>query len=355
MDLKQLKQYIYENSDIESLLEKLNCTNIHHEQLGSLICARLPDVFNSDNPRSIQIKNNEQLNGSIRSRSINGDIYSVVGYLLYGTEEFEEVKDYIYDIAKDICSYLEYDIKSFNRKEKRKDWNYFLRPIQKKRKKQEISIQKNEVADESLLDLYESYLHVEWYNEGINQKTAIEFNIGYDRNTDRITVPIYDEDSNLVGVKGRCVSYSFEKDKKYIALIPFKKTIELFNLHKAMPYIKEKNQVIVFESEKSCLRCWQWGIKNCVAIMGGDLSPNQIVKLKKIAINTEIIFMFDADKTTHQVYLEASKIKNRIVKVMVDTNNLLNHVEKDSPTDLGIEVFEKLYFYHTYKIPQRGD
>jgi len=355
MDLKLLKKRIYEEDKIETLLDSLNCEHIKSEQSGNLIVAQLPD---GDNKRSIQIKNNENLTANIRSKGIGGNIFSIVGYILYNAATFEEVRENLYQIIQYICNTLDYELEYFNQvEEKKTDWNWFLRNVQKDRKKEfkldEIPI--NKVLNENILNQYIDYLYIDWWKEGINEKTRRFYKIKFDLRTNRIIIPIYNE-SGLIGIKGRYI-YKDEKEEKnsdipkYFPLYNFYKSIELFNLDKAKEYILQKKQVIIVESEKSCIKAWRWGIKNCVGLMGGDLSPTQVYILKKLGIDIEYIFMydkdkFDNDKKEKNMMLQIKQVRNRVIKIMNDRNDLLNIKEKHSPTDLGKDIFTKLLNNH---------
>ncbi len=357
MDLKLFKKRIYEEEKIETLLDSLNCENIKHEQNGKLICAQLPD---GDNKRSIQIKNNENLTANIRSKGISGNIFSVVGYILYNATTFEEVKENLYQIIQYICNTLDYELEHFNKEpeEKKTDWNWFLRDVQKDRKKEFKldNIPINKVLDRNILNQYIPILHEKWYKEGINFKTRKMFDICYDLRSNRIVFPIYNEEG-LIGVKGRYIYKSKEEElnsdiPKYLSLYSFYKSIELFNLNKALESILKNRQVIIFESEKSCIKTTQWGISNCLAIMGSDISPVQIYKLKKLGIDVEIIFMFDVDKSKEFILKQIKQIKHRVIKIMIDKDKLLNKETCDSPTDKGEFVFKQLLKNNIYK---RGD
>ena len=96
----------------------MDCKKIHYEQNESLICAGLPDSHNSNNPRTIQIKNTESLTSYIRSRDIEGDLFSIAGYILYDCQCFDDVRENLYHIVQWICNVLEYDIYSFEKKPK---------------------------------------------------------------------------------------------------------------------------------------------------------------------------------------------------------------------------------------------
>jgi DNA primase len=360
MDLKLLKKKIYEEEKIETLLDSLNCENIKLEQSGNLIIAQLPD---GDNKRSIQIKNNENLTANIRSKGISGNIFSIVGYILYNATTFEEVRENLYQIIQYICNTLDYELEYFNGEpeEKKTDWCYFLRNVQKDRKKDfKLSdIPTNKVLNENILNQYIDYLYIDWWKEGISERTRKLYKIKFDLRSNRIVIPIYNE-FGLVGIKGRYVYKDRNEEEnndipKYFPLYNFYKSIELFNYDKALEYIKQQKQVIIMESEKSCIKAWQWGIKNCVGIMGGDISPAQIYKLKKIGIDVEFIFMPDKDKFDNGdkekiLIQQVNQIKNRIVKIMNDKDNLLRIDKKHSPTDLDKETFIKLLNEYTIKV-----
>lgn len=359
MDLKELKRQIYKDENIIPLLESLGCPYIKTEQSGKLITCGLPDGFNSTNKRTVQVKNNENLTAYIRSRNISGNIFNIVGYILYDCVEFEDVKKNLYQIVQYICNTLNYEPENFKSKKiEKKDWLYFLRPIQKERKKELTldQIPENKPLNINVMEQYINYLHIDWYNQGITEETRKIFNIRFDLCSNRIVFPVHDLQGNIIGVKGRYIGEESEDIPKYIYLYPFHKSIELFNLHRAYKKIQETKKVIIFESEKACMLAWQWGYYNCLGLMGSDISPVQIYKLKKLGLDIEIIFMFDADKDwldeekTKQIKKQIKQIKNREIKVMYDRNKLLSKEGKESPTDKGKEVFEELLNKYTYKI-----
>jgi DNA primase len=349
MDLKLLKQRIYEEEKIDTLLESLNCENIKFEQSGNLIVAKLPD---GDNKRSIQIKNNENLTANIRSKGINGNIFSVIGYILYNAITFDEVRENLYQIIQYICNELNYEWHDFKgeKKEDKVDWNWFLRSVQKDRKNEFKldNIPVNKVLDENIMNQYIPILHEKWYQNGINFKTRKLFDIGYDLRSDRIIFPVHNKNGEIVGIKGRAIDDSDEK--KYIYLYPCSKSIELFNYHRAIEWIQKYKKVYILEGAKSSMFSTQWNVKNCVSIEGDSLSPGQVYLLKKIGIDIELIFLFDSDKDINFIKQQVGQIRNRDIKVLKQDNGLLNINNKESPVDLGKEVYLKLIGEHLVEI-----
>ena len=343
MDLKEIKQRIYDNQSLPTLLEALDCEHIHEEQGGQLIVCQLPPKFNSDNRRSVQIRNNESLWGYIRSRGITGDIYSIVGYILYELTDFDAVKENIYDIKQWICKTLNYEEDTWNGTIT-KDWNSWLRQIQKSRPRDVYEIE-NEVLDESVLDRYIPHPHILWINDGISAQTQQQFGVAYDLDSDRIVYPVHNKHGELIGVKGRYVG----KDKeildnwKYMPLEPWAKGIELYNSHRAAEYIRARNEVIVVESAKSCMRLTQWGYPNVVSIEGFPMSQTQVKLLKEL--RATIVLALDKDVDIKQVKDAVKCVKSRLVYIVYDTENILSG--KDSPTDYGQKAWEKLYSTRT--------
>ena len=56
---------------------------------------------------------------------------------------------------------------------------------------------------EKILSYFEPYVNDMFCEDGVGYDTQVEFEIGYDEFTNRITIPIRDDLGNLVGVKAR--------------------------------------------------------------------------------------------------------------------------------------------------------
>ena len=210
---------------------------------------------------------------------------------------------------------------------------------------------------EKVLTYYKNYVNDLFYNDGVDYSTQREFEIGFDLQTLRYTIPIRDEIGTLVGVKGRYYKKD-DSEEKYIYLEPCSKSKILFGLHKTMQYIKEKNEIIIVESEKSVLVLWSKGIRNVVAIGGHDLSKTQVEKITRLGVS-EVILCYDEDVNRQdngiinkKDYLkEANKfIEQLTISAMVDINgNILNR--KESPCD-NMDNFYKMY--EDRKVLQNG-
>lgn len=114
-----------------------------------------------------------------------------------------------------------------------------------------------EYLDESILEKY-SYFHPYQFERGLTEDIIKKFKIGYNKDTNSITFPVWDEHSHLVGITERRV------DTKYF-YIPDKMNKPIYLLN----YIKDENitEVVVCESQLDALKCWTWGIP-AIALFG---------------------------------------------------------------------------------------
>lgn len=357
-ELKEIKRKIFEEEVIADLLQALECESIDTEQGGRLYTAQLPTSFDSKNKRAVQIRNTESLTSHIRNKGIKGDIYNVIGFILYRAETFNELRERLFDIKKWIYETLGWESLEEETEEefdaKKKDYNVWLKNLKKKRqyytsndKRRKI----NKAISEMNLNRYLNYPQWHFRKDGILSHTQREFGVAYDVFTDRIIYPVYNKLGQLCGVKGRYVGedkYVAEM-KKYLYLIPCDKSIELYNLHRALPYIKEQNEVLVFESAKSVMLAHQYGFKHSVSIEGNELSEYQAFLLKEL--NVKIIFCFDEDMKKDHIVKQSQLIKNRLVFAIIDKDKLLQ--KKMSPVDAGKTIWSILYHYNKYKINKR--
>ncbi|WP_144459204.1 DNA primase [Bacillus pumilus] len=349
-ELKAIKERIFDEGQIKQILSDIGCWNIQNEQKGKLIVAGLPD---GDNERSVQIKNTPALAANIRSKGIAGDIYDVISYIVFEAQSDEERVKSLNKSKFWICKkygYLEY-IDEFYKttlKDQRPNLNKWLNTLKNKRNETPLPLENNtiEISYENQFGILP---YLDWYKSGLHLSTQKYFEIGFDIRSERVTFPIHNAAGQLIGVKGRyCGQDSkIEEKYKYLYVLPCNKSIELFNYHRALPHIKENQEVIVVEGAKTTMFLTQWGYKNCVSIEGDTLSEEQINLLKELGLNVTYTFAFDKDKMTDFVLAEANKLKGRVKYGIYDTESLLE--DKDSPTDRGKAVWNKLYS-NKYKI-----
>lgn len=200
-----------------------------------------------------------------------------------------------------------------------------------------------------------------WLEEDISQEVLNSAGIGYYPGNTQITIPHYDINNRLIGIRGRTLSQEdAEKYGKYRPLfinqISYAHPLgmNLYNLNNSKDNISKLGKVIIFESEKSALKYQSYfGTENdiSVACCGSNISSYQMQLLLNLGAK-EIIIAFDKQftdlnseecnqwkKKLLKIY---DKYKNEVlVSFMWDKFNLLDY--KSSPIDEGVEKFLYLY------------
>lgn len=200
----------------------------------------------------------------------------------------------------------------------------------------------------------------DWEREGILPEVSRRNMIGYYPGKEQITIPHFDMNGRLVGIRGRALSTE-EADRfgKYRPLVVGKQmynhplSMNLYNLNNSKGNIEQVKMALIFESEKSCLQYQSfYGRENdiSVAVCGSSLSRYQVELLRKLGVR-ELILGFDRQfqEIGDEEFI---KLKNKLVHLYNKYNNLIkitaifdkNQITpyKASPTDQGKEIFEQL-------------
>lgn len=201
---------------------------------------------------------------------------------------------------------------------------------------------------ESTLDKYSIERVPEWEAEGISQDTIREFDIRIDKGGNRIIYPVRDSDGNLINIKGRTRYQDYKKMRiaKYKNYYPVNGLDYFQNLDRAKPYILEADEIIIFESIKSVMKCYDWGIKNVVSAETHALTDGQIKEILQLGCSN-VVVAFDKDVEFHSAKEREMRRQMNKLKIfsnlyyIYDQTNILG--EKDSPADMGEENWEFLY------------
>ncbi|MBO5349034.1 MAG: toprim domain-containing protein [Clostridia bacterium] len=323
MNITELKQHIFQNSLQRKILEELGLHNIR-EDSNKIQCSNI----DGDNPTAICIyKNNVDLMVTNYTRDIkdkynNSDIIALVEFVK--NYDFAEAVQWIQKVLdidnkpakKEITEQDKLDY-IFNNS------NYILDD-----KQDEVLLP---AISEDYLNAYLSWNNTEFYKDNISYETQAEFELGIDVFSHRITIPIRDELGRLVGIKGRRVwDVIDEYNPKYLYLYNCEKSKILYGLYKTLPFIKERNEVIICESEKGVMQLWSYGFKNSVSIGGHSLSDWQVRRIEDLDV--DIVIAFDEDVENDIIFEEAKKFltENKIYYIN-DIENILNI--KESPMD----------------------
>ena len=170
-------------------------------------------------------------------------------------------------------------------------------------------------------------------NRGLKQETAEYFGVGFFHGrgsmSERVVIPIHNEDGALVAYAGRSVD---DSEPKYKLPAGFKKSLVLFNLHRALQ--TKSKIVIVVEGFFDCMKIFQAGFPYAVALMGSALSEHQ----EKLLVENfdRVVVMLDGDEGGRSA---TSEIALRLVrKVFVQ---VIEMPEGKQPDQLSSEELQK--------------
>ena len=176
---------------------------------------------------------------------------------------------------------------------------------------------------------------------GLSGATIAEFGLGCCNNGSmkgRIVIPIHNADGQLVAYVGRWPGDPPEDTPKYKLPAGFRKSEELFNLHRALQADPSMPLVIV-EGFFDCLHLCQNGIARVVALMGCQLSHAQEELLAAhLQPGDHIILMLDEDDAGRagREYALQRLATRAFVKVFGYGR------EGQQPTDLSAEELQSL-------------
>lgn len=195
------------------------------------------------------------------------------------------------------------------------------------------------------LDKFSDEIPEEWLAEDMTEEALRTYNIRIDHNANRIVYPVFDSNNNFIGVKGRTRVKAY-KELGLSKYMNYQKinTVDYFQgWQQALPEIKNRKSVIIFEGIKSCIKAWGWGIRNTIAAETSKLSDGQLKLLIKNGFPV-VNLAFDSDiKMSNIVRDPKIQMLKRFsnVYIITDTKGMLG--AKMSPVDKGEAVFRELY------------
>lgn len=212
-----------------------------------------------------------------------------------------------------------------------------------------------ETYPEGILEVFTKLYPTEWLEDNISKEAMDKFNILYSISQNKIIIPHYDINGKLVGIRGRALNdWEIKNIGKYMPIkienkwYSHKLSFNLYGLNHTIENIRKNKYVYIFESEKSVLQMEGFVQDNCaVAICGSNFNKYQLNILLKNCYPNEVILCLDKeelpkeDKYFNKLWNICKKYNQYCnFSFIYDREGLLNL--KDSPSDHGEEVFEKL-------------
>ena len=327
-----MKEYLRNNpNEIEKILKYYGYHSINITDK-EIRCAKKT----SDNPSTVRIKLNNKLSSCDFSTSYNGDLFSLIAThtgLKYG------------DVVKAVQTMIGKKINGTYENKEESLFDGFFDDLYIPYETEEKEV----IYDESVLDEYNNGYkwNIRFLRDNILPSSQVKFNIGFDENSNRITLPWFNESGELIGIMAR-IDSDESTNYKYLPLIAFPKHKNLYGLYQNKEYIKESKKVYIFESEKSVLQCDSFGVYNTIALGGNQISTTQVEQLLKLGVS-EIVLCMDEGLMKDAIIRDVNTIKSMLfmrdvkIKVMIDKNNkYMPKGSKVSPSDQGKEIFKKL-------------
>jgi len=220
--------------------------------------------------------------------------------------------------------------------------NYFKR-IKRCQQSKIIFIEDREILPYSYYEQFSNELPQEWIEEGISPDILRKYDIRIDNGSNRIVYPVFDNNDNFIGVKGRTRFQNYHElgIKKYLNYQKIISTDYFMGMIQNRENIISADEAIIFEGIKSVMHVASWGINNGLAAETSHLNTAQVAILIQLKIKN-VTIAFDKG-------VSLKEIKNCVellcrftnVYVVYDKWNLLD--DKDSPCDKGIDTWKTLY------------
>ena len=214
---------------------------------------------------------------------------------------------------------------------------------------------KLEVYPKGVLDIFVKHYPVEWLNDGISKDAMDKFGIRFSISQNKIIIPHFDAYGDLVGIRGRALNeWEIENLGKYMPVKIEDKwythplSLNLYGLNETRQNIRESGICFLGEAEKFVLQMEGFKRKNCsAAVCGSQFNKFQLNILMRHCQPREICLCFDSEEIKgkeeyfNKLYGICKKYSNYCnMSFIYDREGLLEL--KDSPTDKGEEIFEKL-------------
>ncbi len=135
---------------------------------------------------------------------------------------------------------------------------------------------------------------------GLTAETIQTFGLGFCKKgvmQNRVAIPVHNGSGELVAYAGRWPGEnSPNPDEKYKLPKGFRKTLEVFNLHRALQADATK-PLIVVEGFFGCMKLWQAGQRRVVSVMGSSVSEQQeSAIIKAVEQSRKVVLLFDEDE-----------------------------------------------------------
>ena len=217
-----------------------------------------------------------------------------------------------------------------------------------KKIKNSLQTKINFVEDRQILpySYYEQFskeIPTDWEREGISVEVMKQYDIRIDHGSNRIVYPVWDNNGNFIGVKGRTLFKNYQDlgIKKYLNYQKIVSTDYFMGMKENRDNILTSDTAIIFEGLKSVMHVASWGVNNGLAAETSHLNSAQVAILIQMKIKN-VVIAFDKGVSLKEIK-DCTKLLRKFTNVyaVYDKWGLLQ--DKDSPCDQGEQVWNTLY------------
>lgn len=344
MNKDEIKIHLKDNPElIVDILEELGCQKVKIIPNKRVQSTQPNNDKIHDNPTSLQVKLNDSLSTIIytdnefENQEIK-DIFTLIQFTKSCT--FTEAINFI-------CNICKIEFKGIVKKGEKSNSYEFLKQFKRSMNKN-INTYEETIYNESFKERFIRKDCKLFYDDGVNSKSQEKFYVCYDILDNRIVFPIRNYDGKIVSFKGRSndKDYIIKGIPKFIYYYPIIAMYYLYGYYENYYDILNSDEVIVGEAEKFVQQLDSMGIHNALSLSKKVISPPQLERL--IKLHKDIVLVFDKGVSLEEIFIECRKFGGLCnVYYLYDKDNLLKN--KESPTDRGFKVYNKLYTEYKFK------
>ena len=324
---KEIKQRLLDNPDC--ILNILEAYDFYKPRI--MNNERRCGLYDGSNPTAIRIRlnNNDNLFVADYSRSLS---YDIINYII--KVKGASFKDVLYSIKSELGIDSYYDL-DFNRSV----FGGFYDHLNKGHT--DLITQ---TYPESVLQSYISAYNAKFALDNINFDAQNYFELGYDVESQRITIPVRNQYGEIIGIKGRATWEVKDDEPKYLYLIPCPMSATLFGFAQNYQFLQDTD-VYLFEAEKSVMQAFSYGFRNAVALGSNSLSPMQCKLLMELQPK-RIIFMLDKGLDLKNTFADIERLKPfmamKDIKILYWDWRKSSLPDKASPSDYGKDILKHI-------------
>ncbi len=327
--LTEIKKRLLENPQyIASILEHYKFSKV------TLRTDEIRCAFDDEhNPSSIRIKlkDNDALFVTDFGRNQNYDLFTYI--IKNRNTNFKDVIAYVNKLLNIDPFYFDF--------EQHTAFDGFYEKVHLKKTNPEVQ----KTYPDSMLKNYKACPNMRFLKDNIGIKSQNKFHIGFDIESQRITIPIYNSYGELIGIKGRANWEVNENDIKYYYLVPCRVSYTLYGYSINYEYLTNTT-VFIVESEKAVMQADTCNRHNFVALSGNSLTDYQCRLLMELNPK-RIIFMLDEGLDLNITKKNILKLTSytRMSEVQIgywDYRISKNIPPKSNPCDLGYKRLNEI-------------